>query len=108
MSTDYMTPQHPDAFLDHEVLPQPRWGDFKCHKCKGHGGWNLALNQYREVNNDPKTKHFRASCSDCNGWGWTPTEVTHEHVWISEQIGMSLRRETCNLCGKTILIDSSD
>ena len=108
MSTDYMTPHHPDAFLDHEVLEQPKWAKFKCFKCHGYGGWNLALNQYKEQNNDPKTRHFRATCPDCNGWGWTAEKVEHEHKWVSKDIGKCLRRETCVICGKEVVVDSSD
>ena len=108
MSTDYMTPHHPDAFLDHVVLEQPKWGKFKCFKCQGYGGWNLALNQYREWNNDPKTRHFRASCPDCSGYGWTEEKVEHEHIWKEENIGKCLHKWTCTLCGKTQLVDSSD
>ena len=93
----YMTVHHPDAFLGLPVLESPVKEWFLCFKCRGHGKWNLSL--------DPV--HL-CTCDSCSGYGWTFRKETHEHVWSTEEIGKCLRRDTCVVCGKVTVLDSSD
>jgi hypothetical protein len=73
----YLKPGDPDAFLDMPVKDNPAGrpgmqAAYKlCPTCAGHGGWHLALNQYKGPH-----PHFNASCSDCNGWGWITEDTT--------------------------------
>lgn len=116
MNTPYLTPEHPDAFVDH-VLREPS-GDLTklCPTCKGYGGWNLRLNAYplhdREdtAENRHKFSHFRASCSHCNGWGYVhQTENCPGHEWKHvRNTGNCLNLYRCTVCGKEWEIDSSD
>lgn len=117
---EYLTPDHPDAFVDFpkkrlrlDIMPDC---DVECPQCKGYGGWNLALNSYplhfREntAENRHKFSHFRACCSQCNGWGYVNKENSehiHEWEWESNQ-GNCLNIYQCTICGKKRLIDSSD
>jgi len=100
-------------FTDIPIQDPPDWLEKKftalCPKCKGHGLWNLRLNQYKS--HIPQDRHFRQSCSNCNGWGWvdkhsrdaiclheykhTGSYYTHDHEY------------TCQKCGKQIRVDSS-
>lgn len=106
MASDYMTPDHPDAFKDHEKLPKQPWADQECLQCRGYGGWNLKLNQY--MKHKPPICHFRASCSNCNGWGWT-TICDHIHIWGNHKnIGRCLHEYHCTVCGERKVVDSSD
>lgn len=93
----YMTVHHPNAFEGLPILGSPVTGWFPCFKCKGHGKWNLTL--------FPTLLH---ECDSCLGYGWTFRNETHEHVWSTEEIERSLRRDTCTLCGKVSITDSSD
>lgn len=125
--SNYLTPDHPDAFVDHPTVEEKRavWDKLMIHAplgtcplCKGHGGWNLALNAYplrdRENTRENRHKyvHFRASCRQCNGWGFvveqrdldcihTREETKHDNV-------RCLTDYRCTKCGKTEQIDSSD
>jgi DnaJ-class molecular chaperone len=76
----------------------------ECAKCKGRGGWNLELNAYGPG------KHFRASCNNCNGWGYVRAEQgDHIHEWDrGEHISRCCTRYTCVGCGKVSDVDSSD
>lgn len=103
---EYMTHLHPDAFKDHVKKVKPAWAEQECLKCHGYGGWNLKLNQY--MVNEPPLCHFRAHCSNCNGWGYTKRE-DHIHYWnAGVTIGNCLTRYTCKICGKLDVVDSSD
>lgn len=121
MTSKYLTPDDPDAFLDYPEQPQPvdSRADYtaKCPKCKGHGGWNLAPFAFpprsgREdtAENRHKWQHFKASCQHCCGWGWvTPEEAEHIHEWdAGVRTGNCLHVYTCKICGKQREIDSSD
>ncbi len=134
----YITPDHPDAFIDFPpppIHPIPE-GSIVCARCKGHGGWNLELlafprtpsveQQIRDmlkkmpVNNlkHDMTKmefrhyyvHFRASCNNCNGWGYVPaSQGEHIHNWHHHQnVGNCLNQYKCSTCGEIQTVDSSD
>lgn len=117
-----MKPFLPDAtdFTDMEVKPHPseRWkdrvGDIPCPKCHGYGGWRLILNAYGPG------KHFTASCSQCNGWGYVKPGVDAEciHTWheLSQKTcrerriahyGMFCHVYECAKCGRLTETDSS-
>jgi hypothetical protein len=102
----YMTPFHPEAFTD-MVMREPSLGNpQRCLKCLGYGGWALRLNAYPVYGGGHD--HFRASCDNCNGRGWTKV-TDHVHNWrIFEIEGRCLRRYTCSICGITQTVDSSD
>jgi hypothetical protein len=113
----YMTPEHPDAFTDMDVhgSPDMRFTDMpgpwvRCPKCKGHGGWNLLLNQY--PSDIPAHRHFRAACMQCNGWGWVKqdsVDATCIHDLKEVPTGrMFDHRYVCTKgCGKDFTVDSS-
>jgi hypothetical protein len=108
-----------------------------CARCHGFGGWNLELNAYPKTKEQedairdnlrrcPVTNlpgpdmtnaefrhhyvHFRASCSNCNGWGWVKKEQgDHVHEWVeSRNVGKCLNEYTCKTCGERQTVDSSD
>ena len=104
----FMTPDHPDAFLDLLPMPNPYKNTpaQKCIKCHGYGQWDLALNQY--TNKQGYNRHFRAFCGNCNGYGWTRPE-DHVHDWkFDQQLGRYCTRYVCRICNKPSLVDSSD
>jgi hypothetical protein len=112
----YLTPDHPDAFIDHDhMAPSPESGlTVECPKCKGHGGWNLELNAYplRGTPDTPRNRHlfshFRASCSNCWGWGHVKPEEDHVHEWNrTRNVGNCENIWECEVCGKEITVDSS-
>lgn len=123
----YLTPESRDAFLDFPPIGSnlatfthyyPNATPVLCPKCKGHGGWNLRINAYPL----PKDKaniaanrhthvHFRASCAQCNGWGYV--EPGLDATCIHEDgpavnVGNCLNNYTCTKCGRTHTVDSSD
>lgn len=75
-----------------------------CPVCQGYGGWNLELNAYGEG------KHFRASCSQCGGWGWVnEADSLCIHVWgEAMNVGRCLNNYACVKCGIVKTVDSSD
>ena len=102
MKTDlYMTPDHPDAFVD---FPSPKASEKyanesymlragytqECLQCKGHGGWNLKLNAYSlyKMKNTKANRHMyahsRCVCGNCSGWGLTEP-CDHVQVWGPDQ-----------------------
>lgn len=115
---DYLDPGHPGAFLDMEKNTDTGYIDnpVECPKCKGHGGWNLEVNAYGPG------KHFRASCGQCNGWGFVDsasTDATCEHDMREvgsaeckkrgiEHWGMCWHVYECKTCGNIKAYDSSD
>ena len=119
---EYLTPEHPDAFLDFPPIEGLRKGYFDpekhkdCPRCQGHGGWNLRLNAYplhgkeSTPENRHKHSHFRASCNHCNGWGFIDKdENCPGHKWKHEaNLGNCYNRYRCIHCGKTWCIDSGD
>lgn len=115
----YLGPESPDAFVDFPApgpcpVGVPAALTALCPLCKGHGGWNLLLNQYplHSHENTPENRHryghFRASCSQCNGWGWTSDlSCLHEYVW-DRNVGHCLNTHRCLKCGHEQTHDSSD
>lgn len=131
--TQYITPEHPDAFVDFPgKKPKENW-NYKgqelaeCPKCYGYGGWNLTLNAYRlppAYEDTPENRHrfvhFQAACFNCHGWGWMPAEETdhiHDFKEISREAaeqrgvnhyGMCYHVYVCSVCDKVKSVDSSD
>jgi RecJ-like exonuclease len=118
--TKYLTPDSPDAFTDHPMMDPVQAAKYsltkECPRCKGHGGWNLLLNEYPlhgkedTAANRHKFSHFRASCSHCNGWGYVRAdEMCAGHEWeFVRNTGRCLNLHKCKHCGKLWEIDSSD
>jgi hypothetical protein len=109
-------------FTDLEVQPMPREKSycrdndprtFLCSVCKGHGTWNLIIDAYGPG------KHFRASCSQCNGWGWVDAEdaaCIHDDREINREEakerklrheGMFYHLYECTKCHRLVSYDSS-
>ena len=113
----YLNHSHPDAFVDWEKR-EPAFGCTKeCPRCKGYGGWNLALNQYgmpagyaNTPFNRNRYMHFRCMCSHCQGWGYVaPEETCAGHDWAFVQnLGRCYNRYECKHCGQMSDVDSSD
>lgn len=112
----YMTPDHPDAFLDHP-MKEPGFYKNVCPRCKGHGGWNLRANAY-PLHGRPDTpenrhafSHFRCSCNHCNGWGYVDDKTAatcQGHHWVYvENLGRCYNRYKCEHCGAVNDVDSS-
>ena len=99
----YLTNKDNDAYLDYpEKRPIPI-GNKECPVCEGHGGWNLKLNAYGEG------KHFKCTCSHCNGWGYIDeNEICsgHEWQWVAN-LGNCYNKYECTKCHKTWDVDSS-
>jgi hypothetical protein len=128
---EYLTVNHPDAFLDHPEKAQPvehhpEW-TVKCPACLGHGGWNLRVNAYplHQHENTPENRHlhahFRCHCSQCSGWGWTtPADAGCVHDYAKQlsykecqergiyHAGSCWHVYECSKCGSTLSEDSSD
>ena len=119
MQQKYLTPDDPDAFLDYTVMAR---ADYQanyslCPRCKGHGGWNLKINQYRlppgvedTSENRSRYVHFRCSCSHCSGWGYVHPSITCTgHEWVFEKnLGRCYNRYRCSVCNGISDVDSSD
>ena len=112
----FMTADHPDAFLDFEKLQPERDLTKECPVCKGHGGWNLRVNAYplHNYEDTPKNRHnnchFICGCPHCNGWGYVrEDEMCNGHEWeFFESLGHCLRKYKCKHCGEFWIVDSSD
>ncbi len=112
----YLTPDDPDAFRDYPMKVIPR-GRTICPKCKGHGGWNLALNVYEmdgSLDDTPINRHHfaheRVVCTTCWGFGYLQQGQTCAHEWDGPEriVGRCLKEWTCSKCGMTRVVDSSD
>lgn len=119
----FLEPTHADAFVDWQpetdsvrAMRVEHGLTKECPRCKGHGGWNLALNQYPLPQGKENTAanrhtfvHFRASCSHCNGWRYVrETENCPGHEWQHvRNTGNCLNLYRCAVCGKEWEIDSS-
>lgn len=116
----YLEPTHPDAFVDYPEQDPKLAATYGmtslCPQCKGHGGWNLELNSYPLHGKEdvPENRHlfshFRASCPQCNGYGYVRQEDTdHIHKWNrTRNVGNCLNVWECEVCGKEMTVDSSD
>jgi len=127
-STEYLTPQDPDAFVDWPSVEEVRakfdhWHPSRslavaCPKCHGRGGWNLRVNAYPMPFSIPdvpvnrhRFAHFRASCNQCAGWGYVDPGPDSQcvHVWDrGVTVGRCLTDYTCTKCGTVSRVDSSD
>lgn len=107
----FLDPTHPDAFLDlSKKEPYLPWNlTLECPTCKGHGQWNLVINEYMRYEN-PADRHFKQMCGTCNGHGYVnPARPVCEHDWSHRvTIGKCLHRVTCIKCNQTVEIDSGD
>jgi len=109
--TDYFAPmENIDGFVKKD---QPDHADHLCPVCQGYGGWNLRLNAYGPG------RHFKAFCSQCNGWGWVKEEdlCVHDMVELSQdqcrKLGIAhwgnlWHVYRCTKCGRVRSYDSSD
>lgn len=115
--THYLTPDSKDAFLDFP-LKEPS-GPFTkmCPICKGHGGWNLKLNQYpipKHLPNTPENRHrylhFKQHCVQCSGYGYvTESDNCPGHLWEHvRHISRCYDEYVCTICNKTHFVDSTD
>lgn len=111
----YLEPHDVGAFDDYPLMDVIE-DKSVCPKCKGHGGWNLRLNAYplHEKENTPENRHryshFRASCDNCQGYGYVNNEnANHIHKWtFVKNIGNCLNLYECSGCGQNWQVDSSD
>lgn len=112
-----LTPDDPEAFLDYPAKDRAAWMvDYRpCPKCKGHGGWNLNVNVYKNHYEDtPENRHrfshFRCTCDTCNGWGWiSPKQTCTDHNWVHvANLGRCYNRYKCTKCGAIDDVDSGD
>jgi hypothetical protein len=122
MTNNYLTYDHPDAFVDFPEAPEApvvasgwdhKW--HRCPYCKGHGMHNLRLNAYplhnREDNaaNRHRFTHFKGICSACYGHGFTLNENPCLHEWKEvATVGRCLVKYQCTTCGEYNTVDSSD
>jgi hypothetical protein len=87
-----------------------------CHICRGHGGWNVVLNQHPlsvkldTADHRHLLAHRRTTCSQCNGWGWLhPDDNCPRHQWEkASSRGRCLHIYRCTSCGAQREIDTSD
>ncbi len=123
-TTRSLEPNDPGAFddwgpgsLDELRRMSHRYGYTKlCHICRGHGGWNMALNQSPlkgmpdTAANRHRFAHRRTQCDHCNGWGWLhPDDNCPRHQWQKiGNCGRSLHIHRCTGCGAEREIDTSD
>lgn len=126
-TSEYLTIDHPDAHVDFPTADEKRQ-DFvrmwnreplaTCPKCHGRGGWNLQLNQYPLPVAMDETRenrhmycHFRASCSQCNGWGFVSekrdAECIHDAEETAHDSALCLTSYRCRNCSAQWQIDSS-
>jgi len=116
--SDFLTPDHPDAFLDHP-RKEP-WLNYtvECPRCRGHGGWNLSINSYN-LHGKPDTpenrhrySHFRKICDHCGGHGYVSKETAAKcsgHEWkFLQNLGRGYDQYKCIHCGQINAYDSSD
>jgi hypothetical protein len=120
MKHGFLEPTDKDAFLDFPEKREVPEGKVECALCQGHGGWNLEINAYphrmKPENREDTAEnrhlycHFRASCSNCNGWGYVDAvQGKHVHEWDNgRKIGNCLTEYGCKTCGEKQTVDSSD
>lgn len=116
---EYLNPTDEGAFVDYPMKKPGEPATEMCPLCKGHGGWNLKLNAYRMapgLKDTPENRHlhshFRANCSNCNGWGYVvpgslDATCIHDYQFHRNE-GNCLNSYRCSRCKKTVTYDSSD
>lgn len=110
--TTYLKPTDPMAFkgLTKKLPAEDRMHE--CLECHGFGGWILQQNTYGPG------QHFKASCSNCNGWGYTKEKEDHIHDFKEltqatcrergiAHFGMCYHVHECAICGRIRAVDSS-
>lgn len=124
----YLNRDDPGALVDHPT-PADRlvqWQKYHanvtpllCPKCHGYGGHNLQVNAYAlpkgmedTAENRHKYRHFRASCSQCVGWGYVTdkqdAECVHQPGPGTATSFRCVTNYRCTKCGKEWSVDSSD
>jgi hypothetical protein len=112
----YLDEGHPDAFVDFPAKaerPAHLPGAVECPRCKGHGGWNLELNCYplhgheSTPENRHRYAHFRASCAQCQGHGWTNDVACIHDFHPAGSVAMFQHVHRCQKCGVEQVWDSS-
>lgn len=61
-------PTDPRAFMNLSVKRRPNYKEAMCPKCKGHGAWNVMLN------NAGTFRNLIKACDFCGGSGWVDTD----------------------------------
>lgn len=120
-NSNYLTPDSPQAFEDFSPINEKHKENLispvLCPVCKGHGGWNLALNTYplHGKESTPENRHefghFHAFCSQCWGHGFVEQNslsATCIHEVLGRKKGKSYYEEFCTKCGYVRTVDSSD
>lgn len=117
MIKEFLTKEHPNAFLDWPMKKPAPHRTKKCPVCTGYGGWNLETFAYslpRGMEDNQHTRHtfrhFRSMCPHCYGYGWIPEEencIGHEWNW-KKNTGKCLNLYYCVNCNKTQEVDSGD
>lgn len=98
-----------------DMSKYPEKKDFvPCPKCKGHGKWNLLLNEYRPAHPGGPRQHFQASCGQCWSWGFVaPNSLDatcmhdYHEIQPKERFRCSHTIE-CKKCGRQISYSSDD
>jgi len=118
----YLTPNDKGAFKDIRKRRPTKERPVECPLCKGHGMWNLELDAYG------KGDHFRASCSQCHGWGFVQPGLDATCIHEFEEVGPKefdelkkkfsglgefvygrcIHNLVCKTCGRRMVTDSSD
>lgn len=114
-----LTENDADAFLD---WPEPEMPNLegslnkKCLRCKGRGGWNLAVNNSplgagieNTSENRHKYSHFKCMCHSCWGYGVVPNSQDCLHEFHFDRKGNLAFMEVwrCIHCGLDRDIDTS-
>ena len=112
----YLNPTDPGAFDDYPKTAKASHlgNDYvECPNCQGHGGWNLALNSYPlhsmpdTAENRHRYSHFRASCSQCHGFGYTnDLDCIHEFS-RTRSVGNCMNEYVCKKCNCSRVYDTS-
>lgn len=114
---NYLKPTDQGAFDDYPKMTKASFlGDdyVECPNCQGHGGWNLKLNSYplHSMPNTPENRHryshFRASCSQCHGYGYTNDLACMHEFKYKRTVGNCMNEYICNKCKVPRVYDSSD
>lgn len=123
-----MTWESQEAFIDYPRVEEQYlvWDRYHCHapgvlcpQCHGYGGHNLRLLAYPlpyGMQDTPAVRHtyrhLRASCQQCNGWGFVdaegPDTVCIHDYDAGTAAGPSRRTYTCRTCHRALTVECSD